>query len=76
MEELFKLFDEACDKWYKMYTGNKNPEFPWQKQYTRTKKENLSTSKSDINLRKHLMHFCTWSTASCSTETLALRKIV
>jgi len=26
------------------------------------KKENLSTSKSDLNWRKQLLHCCTWST--------------
>jgi hypothetical protein len=40
------------------------------------KKENLSTSKSDFNLRKNLVQCHTWSTALYSAETWALRKIV
>jgi hypothetical protein len=40
------------------------------------KKEDLSTSKSDLNIRKQLVHCCIWSTAFYSAETLALQKIV
>jgi hypothetical protein len=39
------------------------------------KKENLFTSKSELNLRKHLVHCYTLSTVLYSAETSALRKI-
>ena len=40
------------------------------------KKVNLFPSKSEINLRKHLVHCYTWSTALYSAETWELRKII
>jgi hypothetical protein len=40
------------------------------------KKENLFTSKSDLNLRKHVVHCYIWSTAFYSAEIWALGKTV